>query len=306
MTELPITAERLCPLAHRVDPERPRKSAPSSILCDGHISQSREKLEQLPRQYVELATIAAPTYEKRSGARSAEKPIPYRENAADHRELIVGTVVAWARNIAEERDVHLPERLERLITGPHCQQLCSHRSCLRIRVEIADERRGDVDRACEFLRRHHDWAVTQPWADDYATELRDLSERAWSILHPRGVRRVDVPVPCPICAGPLIALVGEHDAEFQRDDLAPPTVQCDGCGAVIPFADAQRAAKTDDRMVTWEVAVLWAQVQHHHRLPASTLRTWAERGWVKTKRRDSVVLYSLRAVEKILVGERVA
>jgi hypothetical protein len=268
--------ERLCPLPHRVDPDRPRSSAPGSVLCRGHIAQARTALEQLPGRYDELGIIAAPSGEQRNGAQSADTPIPYREDAADHRGQLRGTLTSWALLVQEERG---------LTAGASTP--------------------APAD-TCMFLRRHHDWSVSQPWADDYATELRDISERAWSILHPSGIRRVDVPVPCPVCAGPLVALVGQHDAQLQRDDLAPPTVQCDGCGTVIPFADAQQAATTGDRMVTWEVAVLWAQVQRHHRLPAATLRTWAARGQVATRKAERDTLYSLRDVERLLTPERVA
>jgi hypothetical protein len=280
---------QMCPLSHRVDPDRPRKSAPSSVLCYGHIQQAYTALEDLPGRYDELGTVAAPTYEQRTGARSAEKPIPYREKAADMRfgskdsdkqpweQLgIRPALVSWSMLVMEERE---------LSVGP-----------------ASSEPRDTA----AFLRRHHDWAVSQPWAQDYVAELRDLSSRAWSILNPRGVRRVDVPVPCPICAGPLVALVGQHDAELQRDDLAPPTVQCDGCGEIISFHEAQKAATIDGRFVDWEFAVLWAELTLQRRLSASTLRTWAERGQVQTKRRDKDVLYSLADIYTAMTPERVA
>jgi hypothetical protein len=196
---------RLCPLTHRADPDRPRKSAPSSVLCYGHIQQAYTALDDLPGRYDELGTVAAPTYEQRTGARSAEKPIPYRESAAEHRTLIRGTLVAWSLLVQEERG------LTAGATSP------------------------EPARTCEFLRRHHEWSVAQLWADDYATELRDLAERAWSILHPRGVREFTSDVMRCVedldsgqrCSGHMWAVLRN------QQDLLPSELECDVCGHAV-------------------------------------------------------------------------
>lgn len=298
MTELPITAERLCPLAHRVDPERPRKSAPSSILCAGHIFQSRTALEELPGRYTELATVAAPTYEQHSGARSAEKPIPYRQHAADLRNggkydpdkpeidgvRLVGIRAAltnWVRIVAEERGLMLP----------------------------ADDGRDEVELAAEFLRRHHDWSVSQLWADDYATELRDLNEAAWSLLHPRRTEAA-TRLPCPAdCGGTLRASFRDDDSH--DDSLAPKVLICDGCALPVPpeqWRKLARKIKHPDGHVTEEIVVLWAQA-NGWRLTEPTLRQWATRGKVTRHRVAGRTLYDLDEIEKLLrkdAGERVA
>lgn len=242
-----MTDERLCPLLHRDHPDRPSRSAPGSILCKGHIAKTLHALTDLPARYDELATVAAPSGQSSQGSRSAETPIPYRGNAADLRyggqdrtgnpwdQLgIREAVISWARNIAEDREVQLPVRLQRHTVGPQCWLMhCPHPSCRRIAFEAQrvtwDARRTEVDLACEFLRRHHDWSVNQPWADDYATEIGRLAERAWSVLHPSGARRITCG-PCTEvmgetpCEGVITAVVRDHD------DLLPSELSCDLCG----------------------------------------------------------------------------
>lgn len=308
--------EYACPLYHHHNPDDPRPLATGATICDGHIKQSRRTLERLPAIYEQLAA-AATASGRQSGAPGAETPIPYRANAADLRHGshdlsrdpwdqlgIRECVVGWACAVAEDRQVLLPQ----------------------------GNGTDDVRLACEFLRRHHDWTVGQPYADDYAREIHDLERKARPILAPTIVRRVDVPVPCPLCHGRLKAVVGAHDATLERDDLPPPIVTCEDCGEEILFAETQRIARamTDAavltagprcdvcrhpscklirsqvRMVTWDDAWLWA-TGHGHRLQAPTLRKWAERGLVATAKVCGVTLYSLPDVQKRLEnGKEVA
>lgn len=247
--------DELCVLDHRVDPDRPRRVAAGSLLCRGHISQGMTALERLPRNFADLATVAAPSGASSSGARSAETPIPYSERAANLRygvkqepeqpprhdvELngIRNTIIGWARTVADQRDVSLPARSEPQTQGPQCWQLlCPHQSCRRIAFEwqraTTFERRDDVDLACEFLRQHHDWSVRQDWAPIYAEELRDLDEAAWSVLHPTGSRRI-ICGPCveviegERCEGTIIATVRD------QADLLPSELWCDICGQSVP------------------------------------------------------------------------
>jgi hypothetical protein len=325
--DTPPEQPRLCPLEHRVDPDRPRKSADSSILCRGHISQSRTALEELPGRYLELATIAAPTYEQRSGARSAEKPIPYRQHAADLRNggkydpdkpeitgvRLVGIRAAltnWVRIVAEERGLTLPEQQQRRTLGPACRCNGTHDSCRRIFAEIRSETLTEVDLAAEFLRRHHDWSVSQLWADDYATELRDLNEAAWSLLHPRRTEAA-TRLPCPAdCGGTLRASFRDDDSH--DDSLAPKVLICDGCSLPVPpeqWRKLARKIKHPDGHVTEEIVVLWAQA-NGWRLTEPTLRQWATRGKVTRHRVAGRTLYDLDEIEKLLrkdgSGERVA
>lgn len=298
-----------CTMHHHQNPDDPRPVEHGALICPGHIKQSRRTLEILPAIYEQLATVAIHA-NRQTGARGAEKPIPYREGAADLRfggrdhdrdaedqRGIREVVVGWACVVAEERNVTLPQ----------------------------SDGTNDVPLACEFLRRHHDWAVGQDWAPDYATELHDLERKARPILQPTITRRVDVPVPCPLCHGRLKAVVGQHDATLKRDDLPPPVVTCEDCGEQVPFDEAQRIARTmtdqavltlgpacdlcphpsckvirsQVRMVTWDDAWLWA-TGHDYRLQAPTLRKWAERGHVRTIKAGRVVLYSLPDVQKQL------
>jgi hypothetical protein len=320
---------QLCPLAHRVDPDRPRRSMLGSILCGGHFHQSRTALEELPGRYDELGIIAAPSGQPVSGSRSAEKPIPYREKAADlrygvkqepeeapRREIelngIRNTLVNWARIVSGERNVQLPVRPELVTFGPRCWQLhCIHQSCRRLSFEIervqAFEHRTDVDLAAEFLRRHHDWSVQQDWAATYAEELRDLNEAAWDLLYARR-RDSGTRLPCPADCGGLLR-ASFRDDEVQDDSLAPNALVCDKCALPVPpsqWRTLARGIKTKhsgDR-VTEEIAVLWAEA-NGWRLTEVTLRQWATRGHVTRHRVAGRTLYDLDEIEKRL-SQRVA
>jgi hypothetical protein len=319
--------ERLCSLEHRVDPDRPRRSAHSSTLCAGHISQARQALEDLPGRYDELGIIAAPTGEQRNGARSAEKPIPYREAAADLRygvkqeperpprrevELngIRSTLTGWARIVAAERNVGLPSRPQRQTYGPECwSMICQHQSCRRLawadQAASRFDHRTDVDLAAEFLRRHHDWSVQQDWAATYAEELRDLSEAAWAVLFSRRVES-GTRLPCPAdCGGTLRASF--RDDDLQDDSLAPKVLVCDGCALPVPpeqWRKLARDIKHPDGYVTEEIVILWAQA-NGWRLTEPTLRQWATRGHVTRHRVAGRTLYDLDEIEKRFT-ERVA
>lgn len=280
--------DAICPMVHHKNIDQPRPTAPGAHICDGHVKQARRALELLPAIFDQLAIVAVASGHA-TGPRGAETPIPYRAKAADLRygssdhtrpaadqRGIREVVVGWARVVAETRQVALPQ---------------------------GDGYDDDVRLACDFLRRHHDWTVGQDFAPDYATELHDLQRKARPILAPTIVRRVDVPVPCPLCEGRLKAVVGAHDDQLDRDDLPPPVVTCDDCGEQVPFSDAQRIAgeqlAAEGRMVKWDDAWLWATA-HGHRLEAPTLRKWASRGHVATMKVGSVTLYSLPDLQRRL------
>jgi len=201
----------ICPLDHPGHPDRPSIAAPGSRLCKGHERAVDDRL-------VELATFSRDAdqaeHDGALGTSSApplsgskEQPLPYSDALADHRQRVRGVLASWSLLVAEERGVEPPAEPE-------------------------------PNRMVDFLRRHHDWAVGQDWADDYAGEILELGRRAWSLLHPSGVRRFPVGQCVEVydgvrCPGTLWALLTPADPYAE----AGAFWACDECGARVESSD---------------------------------------------------------------------
>ena len=199
----------VCPLRHAKRPDDPPPAAVGAVLCAGHIDDAYAKLELLATfdsQAIEAAHDTALT--RKAGAPISgdrERPLPQQTALTQHSRDITEQLASWTRMVAEERRVHLP--------------LVSSTAGL-----------------CAFLRKHHSWSVSQPWADDYANEVLDLGRRAWSLLHPKGNRRFTHPVmrcinvdmeadPPSRCPGQLWAYLTPDDDLY----LASSSLICDSC-----------------------------------------------------------------------------
>lgn len=106
----------------------------------------------------------------------------------------------------------------------------------RVTVPVVQRRHYEsaVGAYAEFLARHHDWHLQQPWADEYAREIHSLWKRArtlaadWPLVH-------RLPAPCPSVDCGLLTLRRDDGAAF---------IYCDrhdgGCGRRWSEADYQR------------------------------------------------------------------
>lgn len=197
-----MSKPRLCP-RHPID--SPRCAVPAAILCRSCIDCTDRDLYRLPALYRQLATVAAPSGQQLGGARNADTPIPYRENAANQRKQIRDILTSWTRLVAEERGVNVPGL-----------------------APLADP----VQTLARFLRRHHPWSVARPWAGDYADEVTALTSEGHRICYPSRARRVTCGQCIEVvsgrrCEGTLTAVVR------QTDDLLPSEIVCDACGQEV-------------------------------------------------------------------------
>jgi hypothetical protein len=320
-----------CPIHHSQDSDRPRRPATGSLLCTGHIEQGRKILAALPDLDTQLAEIAAPTGARPSGSRNAEQPIPYHEKAADARTLMRATLVGRARIIAAERGVQLPTvpaTFTRTTYGPACCQGRRHASCARIVAERLADQVSQVELACRFLAIHHDWCVSQPWADEYATELRDIEAEArhWLSKRPIGdATRVPCPNPAG-CDGTLVAPF--RDAELlNRDSIDSVRLVCPACGlqsradrwlelsrytahagptcAACHHATCHEIKQGMQVLVTDQEAEIFT-MSLGQRVSANTIRSWAHRGHIDKHDRDGRTYYDLEQIAARVSGKDVA
>lgn len=115
-------------------------------LCTGCTTHAHDWLTDLPELYVRLGlTIArgqTGTTDPVTG--SKDPPCPARLDVIDHMTTVGHTLRTWARTIADARGLNPPKSYPPF----------------------------------DFLTTHHNWTTTQPWADDYATQLHQLWARA--------------------------------------------------------------------------------------------------------------------------------
>jgi hypothetical protein len=267
-----------CPIPHANDPDRPRRPAPGALLCTGHVEQGRSILHELPKLDDQLAVIAAPTGSQRpSGGRSADSPIPYHEKAALHRKALRNSLTAWCRHILAERSL----------------------------IWTGDDTITDM---CAFLARHHDWSVTQPWADQYALDLRGISYRARGLLSKRPPGEA-TRVPCPApegCHGMLTAPF--RDAELlDRTSIDSVKLTCRECGwevRVDEWLDLAIAAGYEQVLAPDVAVVVLANSLGAQVNSAATVRSWAHRGRIARHERDGQTLYDLLEVRRWLATRR--
>lgn len=72
-----------------------------------------------------------------------------------------------------------------------------------------------------FLLAHLDWASEQPWVDDYATEIEDLTRTAHG-LAPSRPQNYRLPAPCPSC--------GASELHRRDGDDFVSCLSCLSCG----------------------------------------------------------------------------
>lgn len=94
--------------------------------------------------------------------------------------------------------------------------------------------RPDVTGVVDWLARHLSWVVAQPWVDEFATEVAELSRAAHRLAPWRPEIRRD-PDPCTVCGRCAVVLhiaAGESRCEAKAG----------GCGRRQPLSDYVLAA----------------------------------------------------------------
>lgn len=212
------------------------------LLCDRDTRRLEQHLAELPARVHQLrAVLPGVQAPKRDGSRHTKghPPVPLNLAAHDHLDLLAATVTSWVRLVAEERGLRGPDRPE-------------------------------VGRLSGWLLGQLDWLVEQPWVDDLAEEMRDLSRVADGLTQVRPGWHV-LPAPCPRCSGPddPVLTLGRWDGDDH--------VGCSTCGERWAEEEYPRLVLvlSQDVTVTAEEAARRAKVE------SATFRQWVSRGYVQ-------------------------
>lgn len=170
----------------------PRRAADGLALCPLHVDLLAEDACTAARLYAALAdclTSSGMPGERTSGTR--EPGLKINLAALGTRIVIRHTLVGWAKLIADERGLRVPDMT--------------------------------VPALGAFVSLHSTWLAAMPGtlSADVCEELRDLVHTAHRIAYPSGTRIFDVaPCPIPDCPGTLRAVLRRSDA------LLPAAVVC--------------------------------------------------------------------------------
>lgn len=213
----PAAARVTAPHCERCDAPLPDMA----YLCSRCAAVLRSALLDVPDLVDELATTTARLGRTGSNgaASGAERPLPVDLVAGDVARGLVNTVTTWARYVAEQRGMPLPERLPRPgITGPACRT-CGHLTCMVIRTGRPVD---PASLAACWLIWHAEWLRHRREVGELVDEL----DRAVGMAR----RVIDLPVPhwyagrCA-CGADVYARPGAA------------VLQCRGCGTTWDAAE---------------------------------------------------------------------
>ncbi len=161
-----MTEESICPLAHRSDPERPRRAS-YGLVCTGHARGATDALDGFGALYHELSErlVGSGTGDGGHCARNDETGIDLDHHVVEARGLIRTQLVGWAKVVLEE--------------GPW---------------KYAP--RDDVPDIARWLRIRFDWITCQDWCPDFVDEVTTSYRAGRSLIQPNNVYRIELG-PCP-------------------------------------------------------------------------------------------------------------
>lgn len=235
-------------------------------------------------------TDAANRLSAGSGGGGPGKPgsqLPLNLGARSRLDRVTASLGGWARHVAEERGVRMPEEPRPPVPpmGPLCptRYECTHGSCKAMRdPELPPPMLAVVAR---WLVGHLSWLAHRPEVDEVFADLgacaRVLSgvvrgPAPQRFLGPCGAVRVDV-MPVPDGAGSwdlTESPVGEPcDGDIYAREGAS-VGRCRTCGAEVS-TDARRAW-LDDEVRSY--AFRAAHIAEAYGVRANTIRVWATRG----------------------------
>ncbi len=173
----------ICLLPHHDEPTE----AYLGLLCRPAWKQLERQVAELPAlaNWLEANLAAGGKGESQKVKGTREDPIPIRPAVIDTQADMLGIVNAWARLIAEERDLQGPWR-----------PLRSDSLAERDRLQRGIEQTASLSDLCTFLGAHLAWAAEQRWIDDLTSEIGQLTGRAQAVM-PYRAERHDLNAPCP-------------------------------------------------------------------------------------------------------------
>ncbi|MCP2339189.1 hypothetical protein [Actinomadura rupiterrae] len=260
-----MTTNDLCVTDHGDDE---RRALPALRLCARCYYDLRFDLDALPRLYDALAEALAVT--GGAGQRvtgSSGHPLPINPAVAGHRDQIRHDLIWWALHVADARGLTLPESTVRAVA--------------------------------ELLAHQVDWiAATLPAAAESPPVFAELVRRARSLLDP--VRRLATGERCRSadedgqrCTGTVSMVLTRAEAWEAR---------CSRCGPqeAAPYLRDTIAG----RMVTAERVQTYALRSYGQQVTASTIRSWAHRGHIRSEERGGSVWYDLGSVSRYLAARQ--
>lgn len=249
--------DKQCNDGEPIDGEPAPRFADDGFLCQRHSDTLERRVAELPARRDLLRDCLGGIQGQRSSESKktkGEPPLPLNIGAHDHLALMHAQVVEWVRLVAEERRE----------TGPAT---------------------ADLRPLASYLVGRHSWVVRQPWVDDYAEEMRDLSRVADGLTaHKARWNRLEAP--CPGCGA---FELGRWDGQ----DIA----QCASCGQQWQHA-ALITAQADQHTMTALMAAAWLNVQ------PSTFRAYVTAGSIAAIGKDSEGLSRYRASDVAGLDQR--
>ncbi|HET7386868.1 MAG TPA: hypothetical protein VFJ19_09435 [Nocardioidaceae bacterium] len=293
--------DRACVVAHRHDPERPRRAA-TGCLCAGCFGRLERTIAELPARHDALVSALIPaqggggrvsgTPESRLPIVTSERPKMKVGPAADHRDAIAHTLASWAALLVEEHNTYTAAvHAARLAVWKDAYLACTTDLGRPVWVPIRPPRDVTVRTTAALLVVHLAWAAGQPWVTDLLDEVGFLSSRALRLTEPDRQHRVEVGG-CGDCPG-VLWLVG--DADEGR------SMSCDTCGRTVePRYWRKERKRLDGTDVNPWLPLDIAAMQYG--VTTRTMQRWVEKGRLKARGRPALVRAS--AVEGLMHGLR--
>ncbi len=180
-------------------------------LCRRAWTQLVRQVAELPAlaNWLEANLAAGGRGESQRVKGTKEDPIPIRPAVIDTQAEMLGIVNAWARLIAEERNLQGPWYV-----------LPPDSTAERDRLRRGLEQTASLNELCSFLGAHLTWAAEQPWVDDLYGEIGQVTSRAQAVMPFRAARHdLNAPCPNPDCTAKSLS---RYDGDFY--------VHCRSCG----------------------------------------------------------------------------
>lgn len=209
---MPPRSEFPCIAVHRTDPERPRRAAPTLLMCLGCVGGMHRHLGELPDLTAQV--VASMPKTRTAGgvpvSGSREPALPVNLSAGELRSQIAYDLYYWAQEVAIGRGINLPPD-------------------------------GRVSTVCGWLDRHVDWLAARPEGANFREVLIELSGQAYGVIDPdrrpvelgRCVEALDE----GLCEGYLFASV------LDVDDPRPSKIWCDVCSLSMTAEQWHRFGK---------------------------------------------------------------
>ncbi len=164
----------------------PRPAFANTMLCGGCTKRLGQQLAELPaRLHLVQALHDGRQTPRRSDRPGGDAPVPVNVDAVDLLNAVPAVLGSWVMLVCEERSLRGPDT---------------------------------PDRLSSWLLGQFDWLVRQPWVDDMADEVNDLTRSAERLCRVDEHRHRLEP-PCPSCTAREL---GRWDGTDQVD--------CASCG----------------------------------------------------------------------------